>query len=278
VKLKSLVLGAAVLLVAASGSAQYGGLSQDTVDQAANSTISGEAANGDDEAPGSVARTVTSRLDVGTQTEVVVDGQEHTFEAVFVDENEESAVVRVDGDTESVEIGDVVEVSDTEFEISSLEREGPRAGTIGVRASVEEGEIEFGERAPIDRDTGASGTDGNPSESTAREEGGSAGEARDTPTARQPRDPDELDGNERISSVNRSLIDLATVVERQQDRIDSLEDRIEQLEAENTGEQGSSGTESAADDADNPDQEARANSGGGNEEEGLLSSITGLVN
>jgi uncharacterized coiled-coil protein SlyX len=270
-----LVFGAAVLSVVALGSAQFDGPNQDVVDQAANSTA-GEYSEQSDE----VTRNVASKLDVGTQTEVVVKGQEHTFEAVFVEENQESAVIRVDGDTESVEVGDVVVVSDTEFEISSLEREGPRTGAIEVRASVQEGDIEFGETEPIQDETEAGDAEsGDTSTETSEEEAsdGSEGAGRVSPPQQQPGGSAESGVNERINAINRSLVSLAAIVERQQQRINSLEDRIERLETEDTGDQQPPEREPAADNGSQVTQEPEPRPGDDTEEEGILSPITGLV-
>lgn len=273
---KAIVLGAAFLSLVISGSAQFGALNQDTADQAINSS---PPEDGDRSNP--PTRTVAARLDVGTQTNAVVNGQEHTFEAVFIDENEERAVIRVDGETESVELGDEVVVSDTGLEISSLEREGPRAGTIGVRASVQGGDIEFGEGEPISDGTGAGDAEsGDTSTETSEEEagGGSGGAGRVSPSEQQSGGSAELDVNERINTINRSLVSLAAIVERQQQRINSLEDRIERLESEDTGDQQPPEREPAADNGSQATQEPKPRTGGDTEEEeGILSPITGLV-
>jgi len=273
--MKGLLPGAAVLSVVTLGSAQFGGLNQDVADQAANTTR-GEY----DEQPDEVTQNVAYRLDAGTQTELVVKGQEHTFEAVFVNESEGSGVIRVDGQLESVGVGDEVIVSNTEFEISSLGGEGSTTGTIEVRGSVQGGDIELGERNPIRDETGAGDAEDEDTRTETPEEeasGGSGGTGRVSPPQQQPGGSAESDVNERITTINRSFVNLATVVERQQERINSLEDRIERLETGNTGDRQPSEGEPEADNGSQGTQKPEPRAGGDAEDEGILSPITGLV-
>lgn len=153
-------------------------------------------------------------IQTGTEKTIKVNGQEHTFEAVYIENNEENAVIRTDGRTESIEIREGIHVSGSTFKTSKLEKTGETTGKITLQAIPEGNKIEIGKTKETQDQT---------PETSQNQQNTEKEDKENTKTA---------ETSQQILEMNKTLQNLAKAIEQQQNKIESLENRVEQLETQ----------------------------------------------